>query len=40
MKKLILLTAALLMMTTALTGCHKHVSVAAATCTEAEICKE
>lgn len=40
MKKLILLTAALLVMTIALTGCHKHVSAGAATCTEPEICTE
>ena len=40
MKKMILLTAALLMMTIALTGCHKHVSAGTATCTEPEICTE
>ena len=38
MKKIICLAAALLLLALALTGCHKHVSAAPATCTEPEIC--
>ena len=34
MKKIICLAAALLLLALALTGCHKHVSAAPATCTE------
>ena len=40
MKKIICLAAALLLLALALTGCHKHVSAAPATCTEPEICTE
>lgn len=40
MKKIICLAAALLLLELALTGCHKHVSAAPATCTEPEICTE
>ena len=38
MKKTMILAAALLAMALILSGCHKHVSAAAATCTEPEIC--
>ena len=40
MKKIICLAAVLLLLALALTGCHKHVSAAPATCTEPEICTE
>ena len=40
MKKIVYLAAALLLLALALTGCHKHVSAAPATCTEPEICTE
>ena len=40
MKRIICLSAALLAVAMVLTGCHKHVSAAPATCTEAEICTE
>lgn len=40
MKKQLLVPVALLLLVLALTGCHKHVSAAPATCTEAEICTE
>ena len=40
MKKICYLAAALLVTALALSGCHRHVSAAPATCTEAEICTE
>ena len=40
MKKIILLTALLFLLSLALSGCHKHVSAAPATCTEPEVCTE
>lgn len=40
MKKILLLTAALLVLSLVLSGCHKHVSAAPATCTEPEVCTE
>ena len=40
MKRMICLSAALLAVAMVLAGCHKHVSAAPATCTEAEICTE
>lgn len=40
MKKICYLAAALLVTALALSGCHRHVSAAPATCTEPEICTE
>ncbi len=40
MKKIILLTALLFLLSLALSGCHKHASAAPATCTEPEVCTE
>ena len=40
MKKCIVLAAMLLAMALSLSGCHRHVSAAPATCTEPEVCIE